>query len=103
MFLFITGGTASGKSEYAEEQAEKLAAAEAASRGDDQAAVIYAATMSDTGHDSLERIKRHKLRRERAKAKIHRNGVKNVNIKYETFECFSLADAGRLQNTQKAA
>ncbi len=96
MFLFITGGTASGKSEYAEEQAEKLAAAEAASRGDDQAAVIYAATMSDTGHDSLERIKRHKLRRERAEAKIHRNGVKNVNIKYETFECFSLADAGRL-------
>ena len=96
MFLFITGGTASGKSEYAEEQAEKLAAAEAASRGDDQAAVIYAATMSDTGHDSLERIKRHKLRRERAEVKIHRNGVKNVNIKYETFECFSLADAGRL-------
>ena len=101
MFLFITGGTASGKSEYAEEQAEKLVAAEAASRGDDQAAVIYAATMSDTGHDSLERIKRHKLRRERAEAKIHRNGVKNtvqknVTVKYETYECYSLADAGRL-------
>lgn len=101
MFLFITGGTASGKSEYAEEQAEKLAAAEAASRGDDQAAVIYAATMSDTGHDSLERIKRHKLRRERAETKIHRNGVKNtvqknVTVKYETYECYSLADAERL-------
>lgn len=101
MFLFITGGTASGKSEYAEEQAEKLAAAEAAGRGDDRAAVIYAATMSDTGHDSLERIKRHKLRRERAETKIHRNGVKNtvqknVTVKYETYECYSLADAERL-------
>ena len=101
MFLFITGGTASGKSEYAEEQAEKLAAAEAAARGEDQATVIYAATMSDTGHDSLERIKRHRLRRERAETKIHRNGVKNaaqknVTVKYETFECFSVADAKRL-------
>ena len=101
MFLFITGGTASGKSEYAEEQAEKLAAAEAAARGDDEATVIYAATMSDTGSDSLERIKRHKLRRERVETKIHLSGVKNtaqknVTIKYETYECFSLADAERL-------
>ena len=101
MFLFITGGTASGKSEYAEEQAEKLAAAEAADRGDDQAVVIYAATMSDKGYDSIERIKRHRRRRERAVSKIHRNGVKNtvqknVTVKYETYECYSLADAERL-------
>lgn len=126
MFLFVTGGTASGKSEYAEEQAEALAyeaALQASAAGDaeaaaDKAKIIYAATMSDRSSDSLERIKRHQLRRERAASKIHRNGVKNaaeradseksvdgnkkdeikkeINIKYETFECYTLDDAKRL-------
>ncbi len=118
MFLFITGGTASGKSEYAEQQAERIAAAEAAERGKDEAVIIYAATMSDGGADSAERIKRHRRRRIDKEINIHRNGVydnasekaasdnealcsknaevKNVKVKYETFECFSVADAERL-------
>lgn len=91
MFLFITGGTASGKSEYAEVQAEKIAVAEAAARGDKQAAIIYAATMSDNGPDALERIKRHRCRRE-----LNAGNLKNIDIMYETFECFSLEDAKRL-------
>ncbi len=115
MFLFVTGGTASGKSEYAEKQAERIAAAEAAERGEDEAVIIYAATMSDSGADSVERIKRHRRRRSGKEIKIHRNGVfddrleaamtdegslysdeRNVKVKYETFECFSVADAEQL-------
>ncbi len=105
MFLFVTGGTASGKSEYAEQQAERIAAVEAAERGEDEAVIIYAATMSDSSADSVERIKRHRRRRSGKGIKIHRNGVfddascsdeKNVKVRYETFECFSIADAERL-------
>lgn len=96
MFLFIMGGTASGKSEYAEEQAEKIAAAEAAARGDKQAVIIYAATMSDNGPDAIERIKRHRCRRE-----SNAVNLKNIDIVYETFECFSIEDAERLAEYAK--
>jgi adenosylcobinamide kinase/adenosylcobinamide-phosphate guanylyltransferase len=67
MFLFVIGGTASGKSEYAEKCAAELAAGQT---------VIYAATMQDTGGDSQMRIARHIEKRSWYSS--------------ETFECFSL-------------
>lgn len=90
MFLFITGGTASGKSEYAEKCALELACG---------STVIYAATMTDRSDESLERIKRHRRRRRSGSARggalqNTRDGTPQADVPaYETFECFSLKDA----------
>lgn len=73
MFIYIAGGTASGKSEYAEKRAAELACGEK---------IIYAATMRDESEDSLERIERHRRMREW--------------YDHETFNCFSTDDMKRL-------
>lgn len=53
MILLVTGGSASGKSEYAENRALQLAEAE-------QRKLIYLATMRPFGEDASKRIERHR-------------------------------------------
>lgn len=67
MIFFITGGSASGKSEYAGGLAERLAG---------EGRILYIATLSDRSAESLARIERHRQLRE--------TGC------YDVAECFSL-------------
>lgn len=53
MVLLVTGGSASGKSEYAENRALQLAKAE-------QKKLVYLATMMPFGEDAEKRIERHR-------------------------------------------
>lgn len=53
MVLLVTGGSASGKSEYAENRALRLANAE-------QRQLVYLATMMPFGEDAEKRIERHR-------------------------------------------
>ena len=53
MILLVTGGSASGKSEYAENRALQLAKAE-------QKKLIYLAAMKPFGEEAAKRIERHR-------------------------------------------
>lgn len=53
MFLLVTGGSASGKSEYAESRAIKLA-------GEHGGALLYLAAMMPFGKEAGKRIERHR-------------------------------------------
>ena len=83
MIVFITGGSASGKSEYAgmlaEQQAEKnrtdLRCGRCGSCGGE---ILYVATMKDRSPESVRKIERHRRLRDRGN--------------YEVAECFSLQD-----------
>lgn len=74
MILFVAGGTASGKSAYAEKRAAALH--RQAVREGFPDPLIYAATLSDQSEASLARIRRHQAQR-RA-------------YPYQTQECFSI-------------
>lgn len=52
MILLVTGGSASGKSEYAENRALQLAKTE-------QKKLIYLAAMKPFGEEAAKRIERH--------------------------------------------
>ena len=56
MFVFIFGGSASGKSEYAEKRAAELAASEGSR-------LIYLAAMKPFGEEAQRRIARHRRMR----------------------------------------
>ncbi|MDD7408763.1 MAG: bifunctional adenosylcobinamide kinase/adenosylcobinamide-phosphate guanylyltransferase [Anaerovoracaceae bacterium] len=75
MRLFVTGGSASGKSEYAGRSAEALA-------GDRP--VLYIATLADRSEESRKRVARHEA--------LRRDGAAD----YDVAECFSLADLEEL-------
>lgn len=71
MMFFITGGSASGKSEYAERLAERLAefpkggqASSAAFGPDRRVPLLYLATMYCDGEEARARIERHQRQRE---------------------------------------
>ena len=72
MILFVAGGSASGKSAYAQEQAAALQMQDLPG----EKPLIYAATMSDQSPESLARILRHQEQRQ--------------GLAHETRECFSL-------------
>ncbi len=57
VFLFVIGGSASGKSEYAESRAVKLAESDGSS-------LLYIAAMEPSGEDAAKRIRRHRKLRE---------------------------------------
>lgn len=57
MIHIVTGGSSSGKSLYAENMAVRLAVHK-------KCALVYLATLSDRGEESLLRIERHKKQRE---------------------------------------
>ena len=80
MKMFITGGSASGKSEYAGRAAEKLAAGRP---------VLYIATLSDRSPESEARVARHEA--------LRRAG----NAAYVVRECFSLGDLAELKDLIK--
>ena len=67
--MLVTGGTASGKSAFAEEKAADIARSLANKR------IIYIATLCDDSAESAEKIKAHRLARE--------------DLDCETAECFS--------------
>ncbi|MGI6205430.1 MAG: bifunctional adenosylcobinamide kinase/adenosylcobinamide-phosphate guanylyltransferase [Anaerovoracaceae bacterium] len=80
MKMFVTGGSASGKSEYAGRAAEKLAAGRP---------ILYIATLSDRSPESEARVARHDA--------LRRAG----NAVYVVKECFSLGDLAELEDLIK--
>lgn len=77
--IFVTGGSASGKSAYAGKLAERLAA-----KSPDYDRILYIATLADRSKESVQRVERHR--------KLRRNG------NYEVAECFSLGELKHLAN-----
>ena len=71
MIIFVTGGSASGKSGYAGELAERLATDHPENKK-----ILYIATLSDRSEESEQRVERHR--------KLRKKGS------YRVEECFSL-------------
>ena len=71
MIIFVTGGSASGKSGYAGKLAERLSL----DHPDDKS-ILYIATLSDRSEESEQRVKRHR--------QLRKTGS------YRVKECFSL-------------
>ena len=78
--IFVTGGSASGKSGYAGTLAERLA------EGLSEEKILYIATLADRSEESVQRVERHR--------ELRRSG------NYEVAECFSLEELRRLANRE---
>ena len=78
MLIFVTGGSASGKSEYAGKLAERLAKRIPSV----EKSIFYIATLADRSEESKQKVERHRL--------LRRNG--NYTVK----ECFSLEELKKL-------
>ncbi len=63
MVIFVTGGSASGKSEYAEQLAVNLKEEAERNTGEVKPKLVYAATMEPVDSESCKRISRHRAMR----------------------------------------
>ena len=81
MKLFVTGGSASGKSEYAGKAAEALSGG---------LPVLYIATLADRSSESVKRVMRHEMLR------------KSGRTEYVIAECFSADDLCRIAEREAA-
>ena len=76
MLILVTGGSASGKSEYAGHLAERIA---------EEDTILYIATLRDQSPESKQKVERHRM--------LRRKGH------YLVVECFSLAELKQLTDS----
>ncbi len=84
MIIFITGGSASGKSAFAGKLAERLA-----EEHEETGKILYIATLADQSAESEQRIERHRKLREKGN--------------YDVAECFFLSDPSLLLKRYRAS